>query len=169
MTHSSINIRKHILKTHSTKMASSSTSILSTLLLPSKPFFPQRRRSSTNTRTMKTLAMRTEANDQNYYNGRNVDENMIVLRKRIQDMRMIERNYEPPAEWMDWEKKIYGNYNSSICEAMGLLQYLLMNTRPSLALGMVALVAFSVPTSTTIVLFHLIEFTKGILVGVHIS
>lgn len=153
-------------------MASSSTcSILSPSHLPSKPFFPQRRRSSTNTtRTMTTLAMRRdEAHDQNYYNDRNVDENMIVLRKRIRDMKMIERNYEPPDEWMDWEKSFYENYNSSICEAMGLLQHLLMNTRPSLALGMVALVILSVPTSTIVVLFHVLEFTKGILGGIHIS
>lgn len=112
--------------------------------------------------------MKREANDQNDYNGGNVDENMIILRKRIQEMKMIEKNYEPPAEWMDWEKKIYGNYNSSICEAMGLLQSLLMNTRPSLALGMVVLVALSVSTSTFVVLFHLVEFTKRVLAGVHI-
>ncbi|XP_060183276.1 uncharacterized protein LOC132613267 [Lycium barbarum] len=139
-------------------MASSSTSILSTSFLPSKTIFSQRRRSSTNTRNILTLAMRKEAHDQNYYNGRHVDENM----------KMIEKNYEPPAEWKNWEKRFYGNYNSSICEAMGFLQYMLMNTRPSLALGMVALVALSVPTSTIGILFHLLEFTKGILAGVHI-
>ncbi|XP_059310281.1 uncharacterized protein LOC132061493 [Lycium ferocissimum] len=149
-------------------MASSTTSILSTSFLPSKPFFSQRRRSSTNTRTILTLATRKEAHDQNYNNGRHVDENMIVLRKRIQEMKMIEKNYEPPEEWMDWEKSLHGNYNSSVCEAMGFLQYMLMNTRPSLALGMVALVALSVPTSIAIVLFHLLEFTKGILAGVNI-
>nr|XP_033512854.1 uncharacterized protein LOC104099573 [Nicotiana tomentosiformis] len=142
----------------------STTSILSIPSLPSKPFSQKR---SINTKIM-TLAMKREANDQNYYNGRNVDENMIVLRKRIQEMKMIEKNYEPPAEWMVWEKKIYGNYNSSICEAMGLLQSLLMNTRPGLALGMVALVALSVPISTVVVLFNLVEFTKGVLAGVHI-
>nr|XP_009792579.1 PREDICTED: uncharacterized protein LOC104239600 [Nicotiana sylvestris]XP_016504056.1 PREDICTED: uncharacterized protein LOC107822077 [Nicotiana tabacum] len=142
----------------------SSTSILSIPSLPSK-LFSQRR--SIHTRIM-TLAMKREANDQNDYNGGNVDENMIILRKRIQEMKMIEKNYEPPAEWMDWEKKIYGNYNSSICEAMGLLQSLLMNTRPSLALGMVVLVALSVSTSTFVVLFHLVEFTKRVLAGVHI-
>ncbi|XP_019235407.1 PREDICTED: uncharacterized protein LOC109215751 [Nicotiana attenuata] len=117
-----------------------------------------------------TLAMkRDQANDQNYYNGGNVDENMIILRKRIQEMKMIEKNYEPPTEWMDWEKNIYVNYNSSICEAMGLLQYLLMNTRPSLALGMVVLIALSVPTSTFFVLFHLVEFTKGVLAALLLS
>ncbi|WMV22857.1 hypothetical protein MTR67_016242 [Solanum verrucosum] len=83
---------------------------------------------------------------------------MIVLRKRIQDMKMIERNYEPPDEWMDSEKNFYGNYNASICEAMGLLQYLLMNTRPRLVLGMVVLVILSVPTSTIVVLLHV--FTR---------
>ncbi|KAK8498686.1 hypothetical protein V6N12_000988 [Hibiscus sabdariffa] len=31
---------------------------------------------------------------------RPVDEDMIVLRKRIHEMKMVERNYEPPADWM---------------------------------------------------------------------
>ncbi|KAK6790706.1 hypothetical protein RDI58_009787 [Solanum bulbocastanum] len=91
-------------------MASSSTSsILSTShILPTKPFFPQIRRLSTNIiRTMTTLAMirRDEAHDPNYYNDRNVDENMIALRKRIQDMKMIERKYEPQGESSRREKK----------------------------------------------------------------
>ena len=52
---------------------------------------------------------------------------------------MMERNYEPPSEWMHWEKQIYTSYDSFICEMMGLLQIQLMNTRPSLALGILAL------------------------------
>ncbi|GKV14461.1 hypothetical protein SLEP1_g25341 [Rubroshorea leprosula] len=28
---------------------------------------------------------------------------MIVLRKRIHEMKMIERNYELPEDWMDWD------------------------------------------------------------------
>ncbi|OIS95681.1 PREDICTED: uncharacterized protein LOC109236148 [Nicotiana attenuata] len=154
-------------------MATTSTSFLfSSPLLPS-PFSPKRRSSlsssSSRASSMTTLAMGREARDRNYYNGRIVDENLIILRKRIHEMKMIERNYEPPAEWMNWEKSLYTNYDSNICQAMGLLQSQLMDTRPSLVLGMVALIGLSVPTSTIVLLFHLIELTKAILAGSHIS
>lgn len=107
---------------------------------------------------------RKEAHDhyQNY-SSRLVDENMIVLRKKIHEMKMVERNYEPPAEWMDWEKRYYTSYDSFICQVMGLLQSQLMNTRPSLALAFMALIVFSVPASTFMVLSHLMEITKGAL------
>ncbi|KAH0692171.1 hypothetical protein KY285_019268 [Solanum tuberosum] len=117
------------------------------------------------------MAIRRETHDQNYNSndsGR-VDENLIVLRKRIHEMEMIEKNYEPPIEWMDWEKSLYVDYDSNICELMGLLQAQLMDTRPSLVLGMVGLIALSVPTSIVVVLFHLLELAKGILAnGLHI-
>ncbi|OIT26005.1 PREDICTED: uncharacterized protein LOC109215753 [Nicotiana attenuata] len=144
-------------------MATTSTSFLTSF-----PILPSPKRSPKASRTTTTLAMKTEAHDQNYYNGRLVDENMIVLRKRIHEMKMIERNYEPPAEWTDWEKSLYANYDSNICEAMGFLQSELMDTRPSLALGMVVLIASSVLTSTAVVLFHLVELAKVVLTGLHI-
>ncbi|KAK4263896.1 hypothetical protein QN277_029251 [Acacia crassicarpa] len=107
-------------------------------------------------------AWRREAADQNF-GGSTVDENMIVLRKRIHEMKMIEKNYEPPADWMDWEKRYYTSYDSMICEALGVLQTQLMNTRPSLALGMIALLALSVPTSSAFLLYHLVEMCKQIM------
>ncbi|TKY50939.1 hypothetical protein E2542_SST22446 [Spatholobus suberectus] len=106
--------------------------------------------------------------DQNF-SGRLVDESMIILRKRIREMNMIERNYEPPSDWMDWEKRYYTSYDSIICEAVGVLQTQLMNTRPSLALGAMTLVAISVPTSTAVVFFHLVELAKAVLAGVHLG
>ncbi|KAH0681778.1 hypothetical protein KY290_020384 [Solanum tuberosum] len=140
----------------------------SSLLLPSQ-FSPKR--SSRASRRTTTLAIRREAHDQNYNSNDSsrVDENLIVLRKRIHEMEMIEKNYEPPTEWMDWEKSLYIDYDSNICELMGLLQAQLMDTRPSLVLGMVGLIALCVPTSTVVVLFHLLELAKGILAnGLHI-
>ncbi|KAF7827703.1 putative Mediator of RNA polymerase II transcription subunit 18 [Senna tora] len=89
--------------------------------------------------------------------GRLVDENMIVLRKRIHEMKMMEKNYEPPSDWMEWEKRYYTSYDSIICDVMGVLQRNLMNTRPSLALGMMALIAMSVPTSSAFLLYHLLD------------
>ena len=109
------------------------------------------------------------AADHQNFGGRLVDESMIVLRKRIHEMNMIERNYEPPSDWMDWEKRYYTSYDSMICEAMGVLQTQLMNTRPSLALGVMALVAMSVPTSTALVLFHLVELSKAVLAGIQLG
>ncbi|XP_022775670.1 uncharacterized protein LOC111317502 [Durio zibethinus] len=110
---------------------------------------------------------RSEAHDQNC-SGRLVDENMIVLRKRIHELKMIESNYEPPTDWMEWEKRYYTSYDSIICDVLGVLQSQLMNSRPSLALGILALIMLSVPTSTALMFFHLIETVKGIVVsGIH--
>ncbi|CAN4124924.1 unnamed protein product [Withania somnifera] len=139
-------------------MATTTTSFLS-----SSPF-SSKTRSSSRSRALRTttLAMGREAKDRNYYNGRIVDENLLILRKRIHEMKMIERNYEPPTDWMDWEKSIYVNYDANICQALGWVQSQWMDTRPSLVLGMVALIGLSVPTSTIVILFHLIELFKGI-------
>ncbi|GAV74272.1 hypothetical protein CFOL_v3_17752, partial [Cephalotus follicularis] len=90
----------------------------------------------------------------NNYGGNLVDEDMIVLRKRIHEMKMKEMNYEPPSSWMQWEKLYYANYDSDICDAMGFLQTKLMDTRPSLALAMMLLIVFSVPTSMVVVMFR---------------
>ncbi|KAK4376370.1 hypothetical protein RND71_002666 [Anisodus tanguticus] len=147
--------------TTSTSFFSSSPNLFS-------PISSKRKSKSRASRTI-TLAMGREAQDWNYYNGRIVDDNLIVLRKRIHEMKIIEKNYEPPAEWMDWEKRMYANYDVNICQALGLLQSQLMDSRPSLVLGMTALIGISVPTSSIVILFHLIELTKGILAGFHIS
>ncbi len=143
----------------------------STSLINSSPLFHPFSTSNPGSNGRKarsfTLAMASNrgAADQNF-GGRLVDESMIVLRKRIHEMNMIERNYEPPSNWMDWEKRYYTSYDSTICEAMGFLQTQLMNTRPSFALGLMALVAMSVPTSTAVVLFHLVELGKAVLAGI---
>ncbi|KAE8022812.1 hypothetical protein FH972_008581 [Carpinus fangiana] len=80
----------------------------------------------------------------------------------MHEMKMMERKYEPPSDWMHWEKQIYTSYDSFISEMMGLLQIQLMNTRPSLALGILALLILSVPTSTALVLFHFMQITMDV-------
>ncbi|KAL6573809.1 hypothetical protein OROHE_002268 [Orobanche hederae] len=107
-------------------------------------------------------ATRREFENQDF-SGRRVDESMIVLRMRIHEMKMGENNYEPPREWMDWERRIYTNYDSMICDGMGHLQSYMMETRPSLALGMIALIALSVPISTAVVMSNLLELIRGVL------
>ncbi|CAL5209939.1 unnamed protein product [Lathyrus oleraceus] len=98
----------------------------------------------------------------NNFGGKLVDESMIILRKRIHEMNMIEKNYEAPSNWMEWEKSCYyTNYDSIICEAMRVLQTKLMNTRPSVAFGAMAFVAISVPFSSFLVFLHLLEFAKS--------
>ncbi|KAL6007439.1 hypothetical protein ACLOJK_032936 [Asimina triloba] len=86
-----------------------------------------------------------------------VDESMIVLRRRMHEMEMMERNYEPPAGWMEWEKRYYTCYDSHVCHVVGLLQAMLMNTRPSLGIGFVVLTALSLPTATVLILLHFTE------------
>jgi hypothetical protein len=97
------------------------------------------------------------------YGGRLVDENMISLRMRLRELKMLETSQEPPASWMEWEKKYYTHYDEDVCEAVGLLQSYLMSVRPSFALGMAALVMLSVPISAGVVLFHAIDMAKAIL------
>lgn len=99
------------------------------------------------------------------YDGKVVDENMIILRMRIHEMKMEETPQEPPSHWMEWEKQYFATYYSDVCEAMGFLQSQLMNARPSLALGVVALVMLSVPTSMVFIMFHLVEIAKVVLAG----
>ncbi|GLT50518.1 hypothetical protein SLA2020_240010 [Shorea laevis] len=93
--------------------------------------------------------------------GRDSGWRMIVLQKRIHEMKMIKRNYELPANWMDSEKRVYMSYNSMICEIMGVLQSQLMYTLPSVALGMMALIALSLPISIAVVLSQLMEMAKN--------
>ncbi|KAK6913585.1 hypothetical protein RJ641_023186 [Dillenia turbinata] len=102
------------------------------------------------------------------YEGKMVDENMIVLRMRIQEMKMLQTSYEPPSHWMEWEKRYSAHYHEDVCEAIGLLQTLLINARPSLALGTVAILMLSVPVSSAVVFFHVVEMAKAILFNSHI-
>ncbi|XP_030513530.1 uncharacterized protein LOC115727447 [Rhodamnia argentea] len=138
--------------------------------------FPCNRAFSRSTdRTKKATAKRVlasrrggENRQDQYSGGRLVDRDMIVLRKRIHEMREAERSQEPPPEWMAWEKRCYASYDSIICEAMGFLQSWMMNARPGVALGVATLVALSVPTASTFVLFRLAEMAGEILATFHI-
>ncbi|KAL0446801.1 UNVERIFIED_CONTAM: hypothetical protein Slati_1808000 [Sesamum latifolium] len=92
--------------------------------------------------------------------GNNVDENMIVLRIRMQEMLRKEeqQSYEESKDkWMVWCK----NYEWRVIEGVGLLQILLMNTRPSLVVGMAALLMYSVCTSLAVMLCYLLHFSMG--------
>ncbi|TYG40047.1 hypothetical protein ES288_D12G062200v1 [Gossypium darwinii] len=103
------------------------------------------------------------------HSGQLVNESLIVLRKRIHDLKIIERNYEPPADWMEWEKQYYTSYNEFICQILGLLQSYLMNTKPSSALGILALVTIYLQASIIMDSVHLVQAANGVLstIGFH--
>ncbi|CAL9779465.1 unnamed protein product [Musa acuminata subsp. burmannicoides] len=119
--------------------------------------------------SIKSAASRRRAYGWEYSGGGLVDQSMIVLRKRIHEMKMAETNYEAPSEWMDWEKRYYTSYHADVCEILCLLQTLLMDTRPSLAIGMIAVVVLSVPTSAIFIAFHLMAAANAILAGTHLG
>ncbi|XP_044467741.1 uncharacterized protein LOC123197484 [Mangifera indica] len=102
------------------------------------------------------------------YEGRLVNENRIALRMRIKEKKLLEANYEPPSNWMEWEKKYYVRYNEDICEAMGLFQNYLMNIRPGFALGIIGVLALSVAISTGFLFYQSIVITKIIFSGFHL-
>ncbi|MED6110648.1 hypothetical protein PIB30_044869 [Stylosanthes scabra] len=144
------------------------------LINSSSPYFHGYNSRSSNNGGRKTgkssvVVMACWNNNDYYHGGRLVDESMIVLRKRIHEMKMIERNYEAPSDWMDWEKRYYTSYDSLVLEAMAFLQTHLMNTRPSFALAAMALLALSLPTSTALLFFHLLHFTSSLFShpGIH--
>ncbi|KAF3777525.1 hypothetical protein EJ110_NYTH45570 [Nymphaea thermarum] len=68
------------------------------------------------------LATSIRASDDWNFGSRIVDENMFLLRKRIHEMKMVERNYEAPAGWMDWEKKYHLAYASHAHENISFRQ-----------------------------------------------
>lgn len=79
-----------------------------------------------------------------------VDAEMIVLRKRISEMKAKEENYEFQAEWMQWERNLYPSHQSNMFQAIGWLQFSLINARPSVVLAVLALITLWLPTSVLI-------------------
>ncbi|GKD41420.1 hypothetical protein Tco_1261627, partial [Tanacetum coccineum] len=99
--------------------------------------------------------------------GKMVDENMIVLRERIRKVKE-EIEYDNgdnglPNNWTKWEKTYVcsGGYHSDVYEAVAFIQRFLMECRPSVALGMVAELAFCGSTTTVMVLQWLINLLQG--------
>ncbi|XP_027367251.1 uncharacterized protein LOC113873354 [Abrus precatorius] len=97
------------------------------------------------------------------YDGKLVDENMIILRMRIREIEMVEMKSKAPSDWTEWEKEYFENYDSDVYEVVGLLQRLLMNTRPCFVVGMLALLMLSISTSMSLLVFHLIQLAKEII------
>ncbi|XP_014511977.1 uncharacterized protein LOC106770694 [Vigna radiata var. radiata] len=98
-----------------------------------------------------------------HHEGKMVDDNMILLRKRIREIEMLKTKGKASSDWNEWEKKYFQNYDSDVCEAVGVLQRVLMNTRPSFALATFALLMLTMSMSMLQLAFHLVGFAKGIL------
>ncbi|XP_061365009.1 uncharacterized protein LOC133308413 [Gastrolobium bilobum] len=133
------------------------------LFRQSAPFVSQKLPTETSTTCRSFISASKRDSYGHHYDGKLVDENMILLRMRIREIEMVEMKTKAPVDWTEWEKKYFANYGSDVCEAVGLLQLLLMNTRPSLALGMLALVMLSMSTSMSQLVFQLVELAKGII------
>lgn len=104
-------------------------------LFPDKPFTRRRITTSKN----KLVVNSMKESDSQGYEGKLVDESLIILRMRIKEVKMMEKSSSQgttvPSNWMEWEKQYYcKHYHEDVCQGIGWLQMYLMNTRPSLAL-----------------------------------
>lgn len=68
-----------------------------------------------------------------------VDDNMMILRKRIQSLRAQEKFSDMPAEWMEWERNAYASYRADICLLLSTIQSQLLTMRPGIALSIVSI------------------------------
>lgn len=129
-------------------------------LFPAKPYTQRRITTSKNKLAVSSM----KESDSQDYEGKLVDESLIILRMRIKEVKMMEKKSSSqgtpaPSNWMEWEKQYYcKHYHEDVCEGIGWLQMYLMNTRPSLALGVLALVAFSVPMSASLITFNVFRW-----------
>ncbi|XP_047306408.1 uncharacterized protein LOC124909818 [Impatiens glandulifera] len=141
---------------------------LTSSFLPSRPLHLHRKTVIQSKKRLiparKITLMRRESHNHN--DGQNmVDEGMLILRMRIHEMKLADKNYEsPPEEWMWWEKQVYGDYDAFICDVMGMLQSWLLETRPATAVGFLVILALSLPISAATVMFHVAR----ILIAGHI-
>ncbi|XP_057994441.1 uncharacterized protein LOC131174685 [Hevea brasiliensis] len=111
------------------------TKLFSSPMLSRRPFLPLQQTKNTKEEShsprrkihgelaVVIKAKREGLNGGDYW-GHTVDENMIVLRMRIKDMKLLEGRHHDDHQdpCSDWEKKYYVHYNADVCEAMGLLQ-----------------------------------------------
>lgn len=111
---------------------------------------------------------------------KSIDDKMIILRMRIKKMKVLEArtsgdkdqgiaSQRPSSDWKDWEKKLFTHYHEDVCQGIELLQSYLMNTRPSVALGTLMLLAMSVPLSSSVVMGNVLKVARGLLAGCHVS
>ncbi|CAO2204875.1 unnamed protein product [Urochloa humidicola] len=104
--------------------------------------------------------------------GRMVDEGMLVLRRRIHEMRAAERGWEPPEE--EWaaareEEERYGTYDDAdVCGGLlAALQGFLVGSRPGVGVGILAVLALAVPASAFALVTHLLDASRAVVSNLH--
>ncbi|KAK4416441.1 hypothetical protein Salat_2469600 [Sesamum alatum] len=154
-----------------------------TSLLPATPRLPLSRFSgkhpSYKNRRKGLIILAQQGDHQS--DGKSVDDNMIVLKMRIKKMKVSDSIRSsnqgsadaaaakpPSSDWKEWEKKLFTRYHEGVCDSVELLQSFLMNTRPSVAVGMLVLVAMSVPVSSSVVVVNALKVARALLAGCHV-
>jgi hypothetical protein len=101
--------------------------------------------------------------------GRLVDEDMATLRRRIREARAESSEEDgildaddagiplPPTGWTELERRHHGSYVVGVRGAVGLLEALLVNARPGLGAGLLAVLLLGVPASLFLVCAQLIR------------
>lgn len=100
----------------------------------------------------KILSMKMDGGYNDY-----VDRSLIVLRKRIHEVKMKEEEHAPPSSWWRWEKEWHKLYGGDVIEIVGLLQIWVMNERPSLVLATGALFLICVLVAVYVVMCNLVS------------
>lgn len=155
----SIAINSHNLMAIGSEAAHAAATLRGLFPLPTQLGRSVRKSQIPSTIFMRRVAVKASGNQFGSGDPSRVDAEMIVLRKRIQELRMQETNYLPPPQWMKWEKEWSVTYASDISQFMGWLQNMLYNTRPALAIAALALILVSVPTFVLL----LVQFILGSL------
>ncbi|KAL6848273.1 hypothetical protein ACP4OV_022401 [Aristida adscensionis] len=97
------------------------------------------------------------------------EDDMVVLRRRIHEVRAAECYRRPPAGWAAWEKEWYehGSYDASVRELVGALHAFLLRRRPAVAVGLLAAAALGVPASALLLAGHLLDAARGLASSLH--
>lgn len=77
---------------------------------------------------------------------------MMVLRRRIEDMRMKETFSQTPEEWMEWEKSCYSSYRADVNILMATLQSVLLGMRPGVVLFIISFLLAAAPVAVCLFL-----------------
>ncbi|EES18510.1 uncharacterized protein LOC8082977 [Sorghum bicolor] len=106
--------------------------------------------------------------------GRLVDEDMATLRRRIREARAeddgifdadVDAGIPLPTEWTELERRHHGSYVAGVRSAVALLEVLLVNTRPGLGAGLLAVLLLGVPASLFLVCAQLIQAADSVWSG----
>ncbi|KZV52975.1 hypothetical protein F511_31908 [Dorcoceras hygrometricum] len=152
-----------------------STFLPSTLKLPHKQplsFHPSNRR--TKRLVLKKFVHAKLGGSEDKDAGKSsVDGNMIILQMRIKKLKALEtaskeRVASSSSDPEEWEKKSFTTHHENVYEILEVLRSYMLKTKPSVALGMLALFAMSVTLSSPVAVDNVLKVLKGLLSGCHV-